>query len=276
MFAEAALLLAAQSITIPLGHPKVIEQPKAPIETSGPLWASGCEGSADRDKSAPPVRIHANSYLVGTCGQSAMLIVGEVGDVLIDAGNSAAAADQIADNIRELGFSPSDIRYILHSDAGPDQLGGVARLQRLSGATVAASPPAAQLLRAGGEDAIQPGRTVHDGDELRLGNILLTAIASPGSSGGLSWAWESCETGVCRSIVYAGNLSAAGGDLGSARSTLARFAASRCEILVTADPAASDMGKRLVLGEPLYDRDACKAYAAKASAALDAAKAPAK
>ena len=29
------------------------------------------------DKPAPPVRIHGNSYLVGTCGISAILVAGE-------------------------------------------------------------------------------------------------------------------------------------------------------------------------------------------------------
>ena len=259
MSAELALLMALQSITIPLGHPRVIEQPRAPIETSGPLWASACEGSADRNRAAPPVRIHANSYLVGTCGHSSMLIVGEDGDVLIDGGEDVDA-DLIAGNIRDLGYSPRDIRFILHTDTGAGELGGIAKLQRLSGATIVASPAAAKLLRTGTNDDPQPvevGRIITDGGEVRLGNILLTAF---GTSGGLSWRWESCDGGVCRSMVYAGSLMP--GDSAEA----ARLAASRCEILVTSDPAASDMAKRLVAGRPLFDPDACRTYAARGSA----------
>ena len=83
MFAELAhLLLAAQSIAIPLGHPRVNQAPKAPIETAGPMWAGTCDGSDDWNKAAPPVRIHANTYLVGTCGISSILIVGEEGDMV--------------------------------------------------------------------------------------------------------------------------------------------------------------------------------------------------
>lgn len=278
MFAEAAvgLLLALQSISIPLGHPRVVEQPKAPIETAGPLWTSGCQGSTDRHKAAPPVRIHGNSYLVGTCGISSMLIVGENGDILID-GGAMEDADLIAGNIRELGFSPADIRYILHSNDDPDRIGGIAKLQRMSGATIVASAAAAKVLRAGVPDEVQaaePGRIVNDGDEVRLGNLLLTAIATPGvSPGNLSWRWVSCDGGVCRTIVYAASLlpGPADGpvDVAAARTAAARIAASPCEILVTADPAASEMPKRLVLGQPLFDPDACKAYAAKASASLD-------
>src|SRR3569623_1335576 len=205
MSAELALLMALQSITIPLGHPRVIEQPRAPIETSGPLWASACEGSADRNRAAPPVRIHANSYLVGTCGHSSMLIVGEDGDVLKDGGEDVDD-DLIAGNIRDLGYSPRDIRFIHHTDTGAGELGGIAKLQRLSGATIVASPAAAKLLRTGAEDDPQPvevGRIITDGGEVRLGNILLTAV---GTSAGLSWRWESCDGGVCRAMGYAGSL----------------------------------------------------------------------
>ena len=55
MFVSLAFLAAAQQIVIPLDHPKVIEQPRAPIESAGPLWAAACDGSDDWNKPAPPV-----------------------------------------------------------------------------------------------------------------------------------------------------------------------------------------------------------------------------
>ena len=64
------------------------------------------------NKPAPPVRIHGNTYLVGTCGISSILIVGSAGDILID-GGTEEDADLIADNIRALGFRSSDIKFIL-------------------------------------------------------------------------------------------------------------------------------------------------------------------
>ena len=81
MFASIAFLaLAAQQITIPIGpKPRQIERPKAPIEQSGPQWAAACKDWDEWDKPAPPVRIHGNTYLVGTCGISAILIAGEDG-----------------------------------------------------------------------------------------------------------------------------------------------------------------------------------------------------
>jgi len=294
MFAEslAALLLTAQSIVIPLGHPRVNEPPKAPIETAGPRWAVECEGSEDWDKAAPPVRIHANTYLVGSCGISSILIVGDQGDILID-GGTEPDADLIANNIRALGFSLSDIKLILNSHEHPDHIGGVARLQRLTGATVAASEPTANVFGTGRTNQDDPqagtldpvptttvGRIISDGQEVRLGNLMLTAMATPGHSpGSLSWRWESCDGGVCRTIVYADSLTAISTPayrfsdhpayLAAFRASIAKVAASPCEILLTPHPSISDMPHRLALGEPMLDAKACKAYADKAGQALD-------
>ena len=107
---KSALLLAAQSISIPLGHPRVNEQPRAPIDTSGPLWAAACDETTDRNKAAPPVRIHANSYLVGTCGLSSMLIVGEQGDILIDGGESGRRGPHRRKHPARLAIRHPDIR----------------------------------------------------------------------------------------------------------------------------------------------------------------------
>src|ERR687893_388900 len=103
MFAELALALAAQQISIPLGKPRHIEQPRAPIETAGPAFDAACDDNDDWDKPAPPVRIHANTYLVGTCGIASILITGSDGHILID-GGTETGAELIAANVRRLGF----------------------------------------------------------------------------------------------------------------------------------------------------------------------------
>src|SRR6266542_4421271 len=99
MFASLAFLAAAQQIVVPLGPtPRQIEKPIAPIETAGPLFAAACKDWDDYDKPAPPVRIFGNTYLVGTCGISAILITGAQGHILIDGDQdrgNPARADQI-------------------------------------------------------------------------------------------------------------------------------------------------------------------------------------
>jgi metallo-beta-lactamase class B len=295
MFAEALLgpaLLTAAQLVIPFGQPKNIERPRAPIETSGPLWAARCDGSDDYNKPAPPVRIHGNTYLVGSCGISSILIVGDGGDILID-GGTEQDADIIADNIRELGFKPEDIRFILMSHEHPDHIGGIAKLQRMSGATIVASAPAKKVFESGLANADDPqagtlkavptatvGRVIGDGGEVRLGNLMLTAMATPGHTpGALSWRWVSCDGGGCRTIVYADSLTPMSGPnyrfsdhpayLAAYRASIAKIAASPCEILVTPHPSASDMPHRLALGEPLFDPMVCKAYAAQLTKQLD-------
>jgi metallo-beta-lactamase class B len=121
---------------------------------------------------------------------------------------------------------------------------------------------------------------VRDGDEVRLGNIMLTAIATPGhTAGALSWRWVSCDGGVCRTIVYADSLNPVSNDkyrysdhpevVAGFRASIARIAASPCEILLTPHPSASDMPRRLALGEPLLDEGACRDYAAAITKKLD-------
>lgn len=286
------LLLGAAQLVIPLGHPKIIEQPKAPIESAGPLWAARCGGSTDFNKAAPAVRIHGNTYLVGSCGISSILIVGDEGDILID-GGTEQDSDLIADNVRSLGFRVEDIRFILHSHEHPDHIGGIAALQRMSGATLVASAAAAKVFDTGLANSDDPqaaiigkiptatvGRVIGDNQQVRLGNLMLTAIATPGhTSGALSWRWISCDGGVCRTIVYADSLSPVSGPnyrfsdhpayLAAYRASIAKIAASPCEILLTPHPSASDMPRRLALGEPLFDTNACKAFADQVSNDLD-------
>ena len=292
MFAKTLLLLAAaQGIVVPFGKPRVIEQPRAPLETAGPLWAAKCGGSADYNRPAPPVRIHANTYLVGSCGISSILIVGDQGDILID-GGTEEDADLIAANIRALGIKVQDIRFILNSHEHPDHIGGIAKLQRLSGATVIASAPARKVFQSGVATAEDPqagtlkpiptaevGRTIGDNQEVLLGNLMLTAMATPGHTpGALSWRWVSCDGGVCRTIVYADSLTPVSSPgyrfsdhpayLAAYRASIAKIAASPCEILLSPHPGASDMPHRLALGKPLFDPDGCRAYAADLSKQL--------
>ena len=287
------LALAFQQITIPLGRtPRHNEPERAPIAEAGPAWAEACGTSTDWDRPAPPVRIHANTYLVGTCGISSILVTGSQGHVLID-GGTVNGADLIADNIRALGFRLKDIRFILTSHEHHDHVGGIARLQQLSGAVVVSSAGAKPVLESGQPSRDDPQfgklesfppvrveRVVGDGESVLLGDIFLNAMATPGhTAGALSWRWEACAGAICRTIVYADSLTPISNGtyrftdhplaLAAYRASLARIAASRCEILLTPHPAASQMKDRMIGAKPLFDEQGCKTYAARLGAMLD-------
>jgi metallo-beta-lactamase class B len=292
----ALLLLALQQIVVPLGKPPPHPEPvRAPIATYGPLWAQTCAGSTDSSswtKPAPAVRIHANVYMVGTCGISSILITSPGGNILID-GGPERAADLIADNIRSLGFRLRDVRWILHSHEHFDHVGGITRLQQLTGASVIASAAAARAMATGSNDPADPqagsldtydkviaDRVVADGQMLRLGDVNITARTTPGHSpGALSWSWESCDGAVCRSMVYADSLSPVSSDayrfsdhpqvVAAFRASIAKVAALRCEILLTPHPSASATAERLTGDRPLFDPNACRNYAAEKGRALD-------
>ena len=295
MFASLAALALAQvfPLTVPLQkRPRQPERVVAPIGTAGPAFAAACRENDDWDKPAPPVRIHANTYLVGTCGISAILVTGKQGHILIDAGTENGA-ELVAANIRKLGFKLRDIRYLLHSHEHLDHVGGMARLQQLTGAQLVASTAAAPVLGTGAAGAGDPqvgmhppfravrvDRVIGDGDTVRLGELMLTAIATPGHTpGALSWHWGSCDSGVCLRMVYADSLTPIGGAaytfsahpdyVAAYRAGLKKLAATECDIVLTPHPSASNMIKRMNGESALRDGNGCRDYAARQGRALD-------
>jgi metallo-beta-lactamase class B len=251
-----------------------------------------CEGHDGWSDPAPPARIYGNTYYVGTCGISAILVTSPRGHILID-GATAEAAPSIAANIARLGFRVRDVKLILSSHEHLDHAGGIAMLQRLSGATVAVRRAAIPALRSGRPQlgdpqfgalgsfpAMRIGRLLRDGEVVRLGPLRLTMHATPGHSpGSTSWTWRSCIGRACLNIVYADSVSAVSADnyrfstnpsyIAAFRRSLARIAALPCNLLLTPHPGASMMFQRFASGR-LTDPAACRNYAARGGERLDA------
>lgn len=257
-----------------------------------------CAADAGWNDPALPRNIHGNTWFVGTCGISALLVTSPQGHILVD-GATVQAAPMIEANIRALGFRIEDVRYIVNSHEHLDHAGGLAELQRASGATVVARDAAAATLERGKSDRSDPQflsigpfppvtsiRRIADGASLALGAITLTAHATPGHTpGSTSWTWVSCESTECRQIAYVDSLTAISdaqyrysdqalnpGVLASFRRTLATVSGLPCDILVTPHPAASALWSRLGpdASAPLIDPSACRSYAATAGTRLDA------
>ena len=271
---------------------------------AGRAWAdeaaagtTTCPAEPRWDDPATPLRLHGNTWFVGTCGISALLITSPQGHVLIDSG-TAAGGRQVLANIRALGFRPEDVRAIVISHEHFDHVGGLADLQRATGAPVLAREPAASTLRHGANDRSDPQfgqlksfapvanvRTIGDEETVTVGPLSLKSIPTPGHTpGAASWTWRSCDGDECRQFVYADSLSAFSSDqyrfgdeqahpgyVAAFRQALDRVAALDCDILVTPHPSASHLWSRVGPGanEPLANTHACRDYAQSARERLD-------
>lgn len=283
MFARLALLAA-----LALAGCAAQTAPTAPAAApSGKALASACANRDGWSDPAPPAKIFGNSYYVGTCGISVVLIDTPAGLVLIDAATEEAAPSILA-NIRALGFDPKNVRFLLTSHEHLDHVGGLKALQEATGARVIARPEAVAALTSGQPEATDPqrggippfrgvtvGRTVLDGEMLKIEKLRLTAHATPGHTpGGTSWTWRSCEGTDCRTIAYVDSLSAVSADgyrfvdhpdyVATFRATFAKVEALPCEILITPHPGASTLFARLADPATLANPESCRAYAAGA------------
>ncbi|GAA5009368.1 subclass B3 metallo-beta-lactamase [Pseudoluteimonas lycopersici] len=287
--------LASASCTTPR-HAETAAEAVVPSTGASLPAPNRCADDAGWDDPAIPRHVYGNTWYVGSCGISALLVVSPQGSVLID-GTTAASAPAVERSIEALGVPLHDVRYILGSHEHSDHAGGIAQLQRDTGATVLARAPAASVLRRGSNDRSDPQfaelapvppvaqvETIDDGQTIRVGDaIALTAHATPGHApGGTSWTWTECEGTRCLHMAYVDSLTAISDDawrfnehpdyVATFRHTLDVVAALPCDVLITPHPGASALWQRLPPDAtlPLVDAGACKAYSENGRAGLDA------
>lgn len=289
MFVRIAALIGLTLLTTAAGTPPRVALPAG---TPVPRFLAACQGKDGWSDPAPPVKVFANVYYVGTCGITALLVASDQGHVLLDAG-TAEAAPQVAANIRALGFKLEDVEWIVSSHEHFDHAGGLAELKRLTGARFAASPLAAAALERGTPDwrdpqlgsirdfaAVKVDRIMRDGEHLTLGPLDLTMHTTPGHApGSTSWTWRSCEGSACRDMTYIDSVSAVSSDtykfsqqrvyVDAFARSLGKIAGLPCEVLITPHPSASGLFDRLAGKKPLADADACFNYALAGQATLE-------
>jgi len=257
--------------------------------------ARECPPCAEWNAHQAPFRIYGNTYYVGPRGMSAVLVTSEAGHVLLDAA-LPESAERIAANIRALGFRVEDVKLILNSHAHYDHAGGIAALQRASGAQVAATARSAAMLELGAPTRDDPQfgaalsyprvsnvRVIEPGDTLRVGSLVLIAHLTAGHTpGSTTWTWRSCEGERCLDMVYADSQTpVSADDFYYTRSTAyptgvqdfergqALLERLPCDVLITPHPGASRLFERAAAGE-LVDSSACRKYAENARRQLAA------
>ena len=269
-------------IVLALGLLSLFSLGQSDLRPDPPIDCGDCEAwNAPRE----PRRIFGNTYYVGVAGLSSVLIASDAGLILLD-GGLPQSAPLIDRNIRALGFKTQDVRFILNSHAHFDHAGGIAALQRASGATVVTGAAGIRALQQGEPTSDDPQyaldpklkrfpgvsklRAVKDGEALRVGSVAVTAHLTPGHTpGGTTWSWRACEGSTCRDIVYADSLTPVSapnfrftGDgthpdrVDEFRRSIAKVAELPCDILVAVHPQFAE-GK------------SCRTYAAAAAQLLD-------
>lgn len=142
-----------------------------------------------------PFQIFGNLYFVGTREVSSHLIDTGDGLILLDT-SYPQTVDVMIENIKQLGFALQDIKILLHSHGHVDHIGGTALLQKMTGAkayigagdadmvTGASRTDFAEELGFEFHDFFTPDVLLEDGDEIRLGNTVITCKHTPGHTPG--------------------------------------------------------------------------------------------
>jgi metallo-beta-lactamase class B len=177
----------------------------APAVFLGSKWKAS--SARHGQEPAEPFRIAGNFYYVGASDVAAFLITGPEGHVVLD-GGYPTTAPMIMASIAKLGFDIKDVKVLLNSDPR-EHAGGLAALQRASGAALWASEASADVITAGGEDpdmalplralirvgivgypAARVDHRFKDGETIRVGPIALTAHITGGATRGCtSWSF---------------------------------------------------------------------------------------
>jgi metallo-beta-lactamase class B len=260
-----------------------------------------CDACEEWNRPQDPFRVHGNTWYVGPAGVSAVLVTSADGHILLD-GGLPQSAPLIVENIRKAGFRLEDVKLIVNTHAHYDHAGGIASLQRASGARVAASPAGKRALENGGplEDdpqfafgpkhnnfpRVSGVQEIRDRDTLRVGDLAITVHFTPGHTpGGTSWSWRSCDGDNCLDLVYADSLNAVSAPgfrfdepamRAAFESTIARVETLPCDILLAAHPVAIAMDVKLEAWRrnpavnPFVGSNACRSYAAGARTRLQA------
>ncbi|MET0298415.1 MAG: MBL fold metallo-hydrolase, partial [Flavitalea sp.] len=117
---KCTYLLLCFMLTLPTltGYAQEITEPKSPDS-----WKQAYE----------PFRIAGNLYYVGTYDLAAYLVTTDQGNILINTGLAASAA-QIRKSIEKLGFKYADIKILLTTQAHYDHVAAMAAIKKQTGA----------------------------------------------------------------------------------------------------------------------------------------------
>ncbi len=166
----------------------------------------------------PPFHIAGNLYYVGSEDLAAYFIVTKQGNILINS-NLASSPALIKKSVETLGFKFSDTKILLISHAHYDHCAGSAEIKHLTGAKYFVMEADVPVVESGGESDFQYAadksmhfppthvdRALHDGEQVRLGDAVLTAHMTAGhTKGTTTWTLDENEAGRTLHVVIVGS-----------------------------------------------------------------------
>lgn len=194
----------------------VAAQPKQDDATQNPaLFLQAARKLLRWDEAAEPVRIVGPIHFVGTKGLGSYLIKGSEGHVVLNTG-MPGSGPMIEKSIRKLGFKPEDVKLILAGHAHVDHVGGHAYLKKATGAKIAVMREEMELFESGGKldfhygaskgfefDAAKADTVFRDEDEIKLGDISIRALLTPGhTKGSTTYVLNVVEGGKTYTVVF--------------------------------------------------------------------------
>src|SRR5215212_278133 len=151
------------------------------VWTISELFTRNVGSTEQQNKQMVPHKIIGNLYYVGTESLASFLVTTPEGHILINS-DYERNVPTIKDSVTKLGFRFEDIKILLGSHAHGDHMEGDAAVVELTKARAMAMDadlPALQSMGGRGGKPRPMYETLHDGSQVKLGNITLTALLTP-------------------------------------------------------------------------------------------------
>jgi metallo-beta-lactamase class B len=176
------------------------------------------QANSDWSQPFPPHRVIGNIYYVGTKGLASYLVTTPEGSILINS-SLETSVPLIRASIEKLGFRLQDVKILLISHAHFDHCAGSFLVKELTGAKYMVMDRDVAEVEDGGKGDFQYGKTpdtlfkpvkvdrvLHDGDQVKLGDAVLTAHLTPGHTKGCTtWTMKARDGGKAYDVVIVGS-----------------------------------------------------------------------
>jgi metallo-beta-lactamase class B len=177
--------------------------------------AASAQGNPDWTTPITPFRIADGLYYVGSKDLASYLVVTPKGNILINS-SLESSPTLIRKSVEQLGFKYGDIKVLLISHAHSDHDAGSARVIKETGAKYVVMDGDVPVVESGGAldfayanspyPKAKVDRVLHDGDEVKLGGVVLVAHKTAGHTRGCTtWTMKATPNGKTLDVVIVGS-----------------------------------------------------------------------